>query len=151
MPTHTRSTKPFVGIAGGVALIAATAVAALFVHPKNDPSQYAMTCLIGALGVATGWLIGLLASPYGRVEEKRFSQYAATVSAFLSGYVLSKVEPTLAVVLADGKLVTQRLYGVRVIVFLICLIAAAITMYVFRLYVDENEAARKAMDAVQLP
>jgi hypothetical protein len=144
MRKEATSMKPFIGIAGGMVLMTVAGAAAFVADPQGDPRQFAMTVLVGALGVAVGWLIGLLASPYGADEEKRFSRYAATVSAFLSGYALSKIEPTLTFILADGKLVTQQLYGVRVMVFLICLIAASITMYVFRIYTDLDEPARRA-------
>lgn len=143
--------KSIIGIAGGVALMAVAGIAAYVADPTGDPRQFAMTVLVGAFGVAVGWLIGFLASPYGAVEENRFSRYAATVSAFLSGYALSKIEPTLTFILADGKLLTQQLYGVRVMVFLICLITAAITMYVFRIYTDIDEPARKAAASVTPP
>jgi MFS family permease len=132
--------KPLLGIVGGAVPIAVTAVAAAWVH--HTPTQYAITVIVGTFGVVVGWLIGFLASPYSELEEKRFSKYAATISAFLSGYALSKLEPTLNFIIANGNLVTKPLYGIRVLAFFICAIAAAITMYVFRLYTHVGEPAR---------
>lgn len=139
--------KGVLGVASGWLLILIVFFAALWLHTRGDTYGYAVTALTGLAGVALGWLLGLLASPNSDLEAERFSKYAAAASAFASGYLLSKLEPTIAAVLADGKLLHERLYGARALVFATCTIVAAISMYVYRVYLLLDE--KKADDAVK--
>src|SRR4051794_31677940 len=51
--------------------------------------------LAGMFGAATGWLAGILASPYNPNERGVFAEFGKLVYGFLSGYILSTVEPIL--------------------------------------------------------
>lgn len=138
-----RISKPILGIFGGAILVGLAGTAAWCVHQREHSGGFALTFLIGLSGVALGWLVGFLASPYSEVEERRFSKYAAAVAAFVSGYLLGKLEPTVNAILKDDNLIVNPVHGARVLLFVIAAIAAAITMYVFRLYTVLDEEARK--------
>jgi hypothetical protein len=99
-----------------------------------------LTLLIGVMGAAVGWLAGFLASPFPR-EREQFTKWTAAIASFLSGYILSKLEPSLAVIFDNGMLVKEPLYGLRGAVFVVTFITAAIQMYAFRSYKQEALAA----------
>jgi len=128
------SPKSIGGILGGWILILCVFVSSLWLHRTGDWRGYSITALVGLSGIAVGWLVGLLASPYDRSEKTRFAKYSEVISAFLGGYVLSKIDPTLSLILSNDNLIRNPIYGARVLVFVTCLITAAITMYVYRLY-----------------
>ena len=102
------------------------------VHQELNDDGFAQTVLIGSAGWATGWLIGFLVSPSTSQEIKRFSQSASTISAFLVGFVLAKLEPSLTPLFANGRLINEPIYGIRLMIFMICFAIAAINMYVYR-------------------
>jgi hypothetical protein len=102
------------------------------VHGELSDPGFAQTVLVGVSGWAAGWLIGFLVSPNTSHELKNFSQATSTIAAFVSGFLLAKVEPSLTPIFADGQLVEEPIYGIRVLMFIICFVVAAINMYVFR-------------------
>src|ERR1700735_2011160 len=56
---------------------------------------HALNIAVLVFGVSTGWLVGILLHPYGRMEARTFSQFAAAASAFASGYLVSKTDRVL--------------------------------------------------------
>lgn len=102
------------------------------VHSElNDPG-FAQTVLIAVAGWASGWLVGFLVAPNTSHELKNLSQAASTITAFIAGFILAKIEPSLTPIFADGQLMNEPIYGIRVLIFIICFVVAAINMYVFR-------------------
>jgi hypothetical protein len=55
----------------------------------------ALNIAVLVFGASTGWLAGILLSPYDPKEERAFPRYAAAASAFASGYLVSKVDRVL--------------------------------------------------------
>lgn len=102
------------------------------VHQELDDEGFAQTVLIGTAGWATGWLVGFLISPSTSQEVKKFSQAMSTITAFLTGFLLAKLEPSLTPLFADGRLINEPIYGIRLMIFMICFAIAAINMYVYR-------------------
>ncbi len=102
------------------------------VHQELKDPGFAQTVLIGVGGWATGWLVGFLISPSTSQEIKKFSQAASTISAFISGFALAKLEPSLTPLFENGKLINEPIYGIRLLIFMICFAIAAINMYVYR-------------------
>ncbi len=102
------------------------------VHQELRDEGFAQTVLVGTAGWATGWLVGFLVSPSTSQEIKKFSQAASTISAFVSGFALAKLEPSLTPLFEDGRLINEPIYGIRLMIFMICFAIAAINMYVYR-------------------
>ncbi len=102
------------------------------VHQELNDGGFAQTVLIGTAGWAAGWLVGFLVSPSTSQEIKRFSQAASTISAFLAGFSLAKLEPSLTPLFENGRLINEPIYGIRLMIFMICFAIAAINMYVYR-------------------
>ena len=102
------------------------------VHEELEDVGFAQTVLIGLGGWAVGWLVGFLISPSTSQEIKKFSQAASTIGAFICGFALAKLEPSLTPLFADGQLINEPIYGIRLLIFMICFAIAAINMYVYR-------------------
>lgn len=65
-----------------------------FTYQKGTMS--AVLVLSGIIGVAFGWIIGIVASPYTAGEKSAFSEFAKLIYGFVSGYVLSKLDPLIS-------------------------------------------------------
>ena len=102
------------------------------VHQELNDVGFAQTMLIGVGGWALGWLVGFLISPSTSQEIKKFSQAASTISAFVCGFALAKLEPSLTPLFENGRLINEPIYGIRLLIFMICFAIAAINMYVYR-------------------
>jgi hypothetical protein len=57
----------------------------------------------GILGAAIGWVAGILASPYNASEKGSFAELSKLIYGFLTGYVISKLDPIISNVLAVPK------------------------------------------------
>ena len=134
--------------------VAFTMVAALCVHlilvwiawalaPSGDKVAFTTTVLIEVTGASVGWLVGFLASPRTKVEEKWFAKYSATISAFVSGFLLAKLDSSIALVFEHGNLLAEPIYGARVLIFISSTIVGALTIYVFRLYAVSDSEDQK--------
>ncbi len=53
---------------------------------------YALNFLLCILGALLGWIPGILAAPFDPREATTFATLGQTLSAFLSGYLLSKFD-----------------------------------------------------------
>ncbi|PZO11100.1 MAG: hypothetical protein DCF25_20130 [Leptolyngbya foveolarum] len=102
------------------------------VHQELNDEGFAQTVLIGIGGWALGWLVGFLISPSTGQEIKKFSQAASTIGAFVSGFALAKLEPSLTPLFENGRLINEPIYGIRLLIFMICFAIAAINMYIYR-------------------
>ena len=127
-------TKELRGVFAAVAVFLLLIGLAFVMHLSPKYSEFALSAIVAVTGLTLGWLLGFLASPYTTAEEKRFARYAATISAFFSGYLLSKIEPWLTAVVEAGK-GGNRVIAARVLIFVGCATVGAISMYVYRLYV----------------
>lgn len=93
-----------------------------------------LICLIGALG---GWIVGTLASPYSSEEAQTFLTIGQAVTAFLSGYVVSKLDRFLERTLyTDGSINTES--WLRLCLFIASFLLVAIIVFINRLYFEPN-------------
>ena len=93
----------------------------------------ALNLAVLVLGAATGWLVGVLVSPYNVREAQAFPKYAATVSAFASGYLVSKLDRVLEEILKPESLFSP-IMGFRVIAGIAAFAIALLITYVYRAY-----------------
>lgn len=124
--------RSFVSLLIGFVVFGIVLWIARTVHQELGDLGFAQTVLIGTAGWATGWLVGFLVSPSTSQEIKRFSQATLTITAFLAGFAVAKLEPSLTPLFADGNLINEPIYGIRLMIFMICFAIAAINMYVYR-------------------
>lgn len=102
------------------------------VHQELNDQGFAQTVLIGIGGWALGWLVGFLTSSSTNQEIKKFSRATSTIGAFISGFALAKLEPSLTPLFENGRLINEPIYGIRLLIFMICFAIAAINMYIYR-------------------
>jgi hypothetical protein len=100
---------------------------------KEDQASRSANRLIAAIGALCGWIIGIAFAPFSDTEKSHFASIASTVSAFLSGYVVSKVDRFIEGVLFPIGDATRESWT-RVGLFTGALLLAAITVFINRLY-----------------
>ncbi len=80
------------GMVGGLwASILGIIAIAIFCLIERD----ALFSLLAFAGAVAGWLIGILAAPIDKQEEERFGVFIKVISGFITGYMLSKVDPVI--------------------------------------------------------
>lgn len=123
----------------------------------QDTPEKAITLIIFVLGAVIGWFIAIVISPYTDSEKDRFIRIGQTISAFISGYLLSKLDkPINAYIDAftskigkeEFEIVLIDLHIVRLIGFVISVIVSTIVVYVFR--AAEYDALKVTDEVVKL-
>ncbi len=142
--------KPIWGLIGGYGTLVLLAFCAYHAHPKDSTSgsraqQYSLTVIIGITGVVLGWLVGLLVSPYEGNEVDRFAALATAATSFVSGYLVSKIDPAITDALSKEKIGSGGgTYFMRLLVFVSCVMIGSITMYSFRAYIGDSRPLPRA-------
>jgi hypothetical protein len=94
----------------------------------------ALSALLGGVG---GWVLGTLASPYGKKDQERFGAVGKAASAFLSGFLLSKFDRIFNLAVPEGGhpqfLFDEKLIR-RLLVGLICLVVSTMIVFISRQY-----------------
>ena len=97
--------------------------------------------LVSLLGGLCGWLVGTGLAPYSQAEQQRFKDISVTVSAFLSGYVLSKLDRFLDATMLNN--VADHADGwERAVIFVATFMATSITVFINRFYSPPIKAGR---------
>jgi hypothetical protein len=148
MPT-SKTTKLFSSLA--VVLISTITVVCLLVKWWDD-----LAVLASVFGAVAGWATGTLASPY-ESEERRFKIFSKVLTAFLTGFLLSKVDRGFEIavdekhrsLLFDSAIVRRTLIGMT------CFILAMMAVYISRKYyhvetpgqaLPSNPSAHKSLE-----
>jgi hypothetical protein len=133
----------FTGIAFVLFVALIWHLASVLNDAKSDQSARSANRLAALLGALCGWIIGTFFSPFSDAERNQFATISSVVSAFLSGYVVSKVDRFV-----EGKLFPvgpeTRDSWARVGLFASAFLLAAITVFVFRLYAFQVTAGSGA-------
>lgn len=96
----------------------------------------------GLCGAAAGWAVGIVISPYNKNETKHFDHISGVVYGFVTGYLVSKIDPLIGDVF-DPK---SAIFSERLMLCLGMLLATFLTTvaltYVTRVYwVEEHTVA----------
>ena len=85
---------------------------------------------------AVGWAAGMILSPDSRLEEKKFTSLWKGISLFISGYLLSKIDPLVDTLLKPEALQSlhDSNYTYRVLAGIGATVLTAILTYVIRVY-----------------
>lgn len=86
------------------------------------------------LGALVGWGIGILASPFNKTESTRFISLGQAISAFVSGYLISKLDRFFEVALysKEGMLHTDA-WG-RAGLFVASFLVMTLVVFMNRIY-----------------
>lgn len=105
---------------------------------KINPESRSANRLVALLGALCGWIIGIAFAPFSAAEKEQFAAISSVVSAFLSGYVVSKVDRFIEGVLFPVNAASRESWT-RVGIFTAALLLASVTVFVNRLYAFQNE------------
>lgn len=100
---------------------------------RDNEAAASSNRLVIVIGALCGWVIGTAFAPFSDTEQQHFQQISGVISAFLSGYVVSKLDRFI-----EAKLFpvndTNRESWERVGLFVAAFLLAAVTVFVNRLY-----------------
>jgi hypothetical protein len=102
----------------------------------SQKAEKPVTLLVQLAGMACGAFLGFLASPKAPGEQAAFLTFAKAISAFLSGYALSKIN-NLVDTLFQGDIYKDRLVVARLLIFIIGMIISFMIAYSHRAYVQQ--------------
>lgn len=92
-----------------------------------------LNVMVVLLGIAFGWLFGILLSPYSEDEKNKFSEYAKAFGVFASGYLVGKTDKVVEE-LFKPDFILDSVHGFRVMAFVSAFLISLITTFVFRRY-----------------
>ena len=84
--------------------------------------------------ICSGWLLGTFISPESGHEQKSFMTYGKAVSAFVSGYLVSKFDKVIDRILSPETLV-MPVAAFRLAGSIAAVISAMLVTYIVRAYV----------------
>jgi predicted secreted protein len=85
------------------------------------------------VALASGWLLGVVASPYNNPEAKRFASYTKVISAIVSGYVLGKLDRVIERAVESDQF-PSAIESFRMMLFVAALIVAVLVTHAYRSY-----------------
>jgi hypothetical protein len=137
-----RSYHPSWKVAVGVAvpLLLLLGLMGWLLAPTREAAYLNTALLIGYCSI--GWFAGMLFSPDSSLEEKKFGSIGKGVSLFISGYVVSKIDPLIAWWLRPETIsqVATTLAVYRVVAAISAILLTGILAYVVRVYAFTVEA-----------
>ena len=139
MPPDARDIRPWVSRTAFIVLALTLLFSAYFLF--ESAQERAVTVVVGVLGGALGWVLGILSSPYDKQERNQFSEYAKIVYGFLTGYLVSKADRLFELALAD-RLFSTDAFVFRVLYFLAAFFLAFLIAFVGRRYERTPHASR---------
>ncbi|QDK81224.1 hypothetical protein EXU85_22485 [Spirosoma sp. KCTC 42546] len=114
----------------------------------KDDGSYILNWLISLLGVLIGWIIGILATPYDSLESQKFLTIGQSISVFLSGYVISKLDRFFeASLYQDGN--PKKESWIRLGLFTVSFLLTLIIVFVNRSYFDYDAKSKKIESKVK--
>jgi hypothetical protein len=101
----------------------------------SDTNPVVINLALFVGGWAFGWVLGTLVAPYDENEATLFSSISKAASAFVSGYLLAKIDP-LVTYLLDPKAGFSSLFVFRVILLISVTIIIMLVVFFARKYTD---------------
>jgi len=99
----------------------------------DNPQAISANRLVALIGALCGWIIGVAFAPFSESEQTQFLAISSVISAFFSGYVVSKLDRYLEGVLFPVGVDTRNSWA-RVGLFVAALLLVATTVFINRLY-----------------
>ncbi len=116
---------------GPIVLIVIIIAARIFHGAWNE--HFAISLLIGLLGITLGWSIALLGTPRSRSEVALFRETSKVLIGLVAGYVGAKViDPLIRALFEQSQVIKYPIMGVNVLIFLIAFLVSIIGGYTFR-------------------
>ncbi len=113
---------------------------------KDKPASKSANRLVAMIGALCGWIIGIAFAPFSDAERTQFAAISSVVSAFLSGYVVSKIDRFVEGTLFPVNAESRESWS-RVGLFASALLLASVTVFVNRLYAFQDSAGQAVSTA----
>jgi uncharacterized membrane protein YeaQ/YmgE (transglycosylase-associated protein family) len=111
------------------------AAVAIFITVESFKLDYPIMPLMALTAALLGWMIGILASPTTKEEKDQFGELAKVVAGFVSGYLLSKIDPLVAMFLnPEHGQILDPLVAMRLLVTLSSFFVTLVTVFAVRLF-----------------
>jgi len=121
---------------GSAGVLLITLVALCFLVGQGREVR-ALNIVVLVFGAAAGWLARVLVSPDDPTEARTFPQYAGAISAFASGYLVSKADRVLEQIL-DPETLFSPVAAFRILAAVSTFAITLLITYVYRVYPDEG-------------
>jgi hypothetical protein len=133
--SHMSAKIPYDGINAAYAVIVHAVFAFLgwFIFAKGDVEAGALNIAVQGLGIVIGFWVGMFVSPISTRQRADLSTVGKTITAFASGYLLSKLDPVVTTWLSKPHEI-DRLTAFRIIAFSSSLLAQATSISLFDWY-----------------
>ncbi|MEO8547248.1 MAG: hypothetical protein ABI422_02655 [Sphingomicrobium sp.] len=113
-------------------------VAAIYIVVRCVRSGDRLLLLLAVFGALLGWVVAILATPLSEGEGQRFGELAKVISGFVTGYLLSKLDPLVGALFSvgnDGRaVIADPNVAERVLITLISSFIALLFVFGGRLY-----------------
>jgi len=127
-------------------------VSLLFALWRLTPSiggNVATNQLLVVLGMILGWLIGLFAAPFTEIDRKDFSALGQAIYAFVTGYLVSKIDRFLERMLfRDGKEPVELVWK-QAALFAGVVVTAALLHFTWRRYAFQKARTRQVTPSTE--
>jgi len=124
--------KTLYALALGPVILVVLLIAARIIHGAWNRA-FAMSVLIGLLGITLGWSIALLGSPQSDSEVVLFRETWNVLIGLVTGYLGAKViDPLLQALFQEADVLKDSTTGANVLIFLIAFFTSTIGGYTFR-------------------
>lgn len=105
-----------------------------FARRYEDGAYTALLVLAGLGGGTSGWVAGILISPYSQSERSTFAEWSKLIYGFITGYAISKLDPLVAEALRITPGSPPRLSLILFAYAIISFLVAVALTYVTRSY-----------------
>jgi len=100
---------------------------------NNTARAFTLNILLCLLGAALGWGAGILATPIAEDDTSHFARLGQIISAFFSGYIVSKLDRFLERALYSGEQLIPTAWE-RIGLFVVSFLVMLIVVFVNRWY-----------------
>lgn len=116
----------------GPIILVVLVIAARIIHGAWN-KEFAISLLIGLLGITLGWSIALLRTPSSPTENALFRETSNVLVGLITGYLGAKVaDPMLKALFEETQVIKNPIMGVNVLIFLVAFLVSIIGGYTFR-------------------
>lgn len=127
-------------------------IAAAYIFVRSALAADPRLILLALTGALIGWVVGILATPLSDAEGRRFGELAKVISGFVSGYLLSKIDPLIDALLSPDQgraLIMNVQVGEEVLTTLSSFFIALLFVFGGRMYWSPTDDALKQWIAKQ--
>lgn len=113
---------------------------------NEEPLQQVFNVLIALLGALLGWALGMFFVPYTAKDAARFSAIGQAISAFVSGYAVSKIDRFFEATMFFDNDLPITMTWVRIGLFTCSILLVMLTVFSNRAYFRTEPSSKKTIN-----